>query len=210
MPSALHGRAERMVPRRRSSGSWYAMPETTAGRGRAGRCREDAGGHDNVTVVYAEGAGFAAAAREAAAVSDVGCGDTMARRAARPGEGALVGRSRVGRRQPDDLVRVGALAGVLATLGLVWRVGVPGRQPAGRSSPGGHGRRIPGDRGRTRDSAAGRYRCVSNPACPPSVLSYLKAWSSWRACPAARPCVASRGARGSGWPSPRREPREVA
>ena len=100
----------------------------------------DAGGHDNVTVVYAEGAGFAGWARtrqgEAAAGVDVGpaagqddraSAGRDARRPPPPGRrGARSGafaRWVIGSR--TTWFALGALAGVLAALGLVWRVGDP-------------------------------------------------------------------------------------
>jgi serine/threonine protein phosphatase PrpC len=90
----------------------------------------DAGGHDNVTVVYAEGGGFAVWARQAGGVS--GAEDVPA---AQEGPSAP-NRHRSPFRHAGTFVRwviasrstwfaAGALAGVLATLGLVWRVGTP-------------------------------------------------------------------------------------
>ena len=100
----------------------------------------DAGGRDNVTVVYAEGAGFAGWARtrqgEAAAGFDVGPAAGQDDRASTGREHSTSAPVRQAWRQVGAFARwvigsrttwfaLGALAGVLAALGLVWRVGDP-------------------------------------------------------------------------------------
>jgi hypothetical protein len=89
----------------------------------------DAGGHDNVTVVYAEGAAFATWARQreastgGAAAQDRDEGlRTTPRRPLRTFARWVVGTR-------TTWFAIGALAGVLAALGLVWRVGVPDPRP---------------------------------------------------------------------------------
>jgi PPM family protein phosphatase len=89
----------------------------------------DAGGHDNVTVVYAEGAAFATWARERQASNGVGGPqdrDPGPRSASSRPSGTFT-RWVVGSR--TTWFALGTLAGVLAALGLVWRVGVPDPRP---------------------------------------------------------------------------------
>ena len=103
----------------------------------------EAGGHDNVTVVYAEGAAFAAWARQgdtgagsgaeaAAGVEQHGNAAPMAGRESAPTAGPVrravrqigaFARWVVGSR--TTWFALGALAGVLATLGLVWNAAPP-------------------------------------------------------------------------------------
>jgi PPM family protein phosphatase len=101
----------------------------------------EAGGHDNVTVVYAEGAAFATWARQGnmgagwgaeAAGAEQGNAPPMTGRASAstPGPVRRAGRqigafARWVIRSRTTWFAVGALAGVLATIGLVWNVAPP-------------------------------------------------------------------------------------
>jgi len=110
----------------------------------------EAGGHDNVTVVYAEGAAFAAWARGGAAaglggeaaggVEQEGQARPITARAtpvaAGPVRRAVRQLGAFGRwvvRSRTTWFGLGALAGVLAMLGLVWNVAAPPETPRPRT-----------------------------------------------------------------------------
>jgi PPM family protein phosphatase len=110
----------------------------------------EAGGHDNVTVVYAEGGAFAAWAREGDAVASAGeaaggvAQEGHAQPIGAPAAPAAGGPVRRAMQQLGAFARwvvgsrttwfaLGALAGVLAMLGLVWNVAAPPETPGPRT-----------------------------------------------------------------------------
>ena len=93
----------------------------------------EAGGRDNVTVVYAEAPGFAQAVRRDPAASAALRPPSREPSAARPGIVGRVVRSRT------TWFSVGALAGVLAALGFFWRMSLVAPEPRRTLTVGGEG-----------------------------------------------------------------------
>ena len=110
------------------------------------------GGHDNVTVVYAEGAAFATRSREAVSAGSADAVPVAQEDCSGPRPPAAASLPRRAWRHIVAFGRwviasrstwfaVGALAGVLAALALVWRVGDTGTPPprtlvVGAAAPG--------------------------------------------------------------------------